>query len=84
MQPLKARVRNGRLVLDEPTNLREGEEIELVPIDGVFAAGGDHLDDAERAALHRSIDEGVDDFERGDTEDAFDFVARLKARRGGG
>jgi hypothetical protein len=81
MPPLKAHVRNGRLVLDEPTDLPDGEEIELVPIDDALAAGGDHLDDAERAALHRSIDEGVEDFERGDTEDAFDFIARLKARR---
>jgi hypothetical protein len=33
MQPLKAHVKNGRLVLDEPTDLPEGEEIELVPLD---------------------------------------------------
>ena len=29
MQPLKAHVKNGRLVLDEPTDLPKGEEIEL-------------------------------------------------------
>ena len=37
MQPLKAHVKNGRLVLDEPTDLPEGEEIELVPLDGRLA-----------------------------------------------
>ena len=32
MQPLKAHVKNGRLLLDEPTDLPEGEEVELVPL----------------------------------------------------
>jgi hypothetical protein len=41
MQPLKAHVRNGRLVLDEPTDLPEGEVVELVP-------RGDVLDTANR------------------------------------
>lgn len=80
-QPLRARVRNGRLVVDEPTDRPEGEEVELVPLDEVLARGGDYLDDEERAALHRSIEEGIEDFERGDTEDAFEFLARLRARR---
>ena len=81
MQPLKAHVHNGRLVLDEPTDLPEGEVIELVPLDEVLDTGGDYLDDEERAALHRSIEQGIEDFEKGDTEDAFEFLARLKARR---
>ena len=55
MQPLKAHVHNWRLVLDEPTDLPEGEEVELVPLDEVLDSGGDYLDDEERAALHRSI-----------------------------
>ena len=33
MQALKAVVKNGRLVLDEPTNLPEGTEVELLSID---------------------------------------------------
>jgi hypothetical protein len=33
MTPLKACVKNGRLVLDEPTDLPEGEVIELVPLE---------------------------------------------------
>ena len=81
MKPLKAQVHNGRLVLDEPTDLPEGQVVELVPLDEVLARGGDYLDGDERAALHRSIEEGIEDFERGDTEDAFDVLARLKARR---
>ena len=80
MQPVKAHVRNGRLVLDEPTDQPEGAEVELVPLDEVLARGGDYLHDEERAALHRSIEEGIEDFEKGDTEDGFEFLARLKAR----
>jgi hypothetical protein len=80
-QPLRARVRNGRLVVDEPTDRPEGEEVELVPLEEVLARGGDYLDDEERAARHRSIEEGIEDFEKGDTEDAFEFLARLRARR---
>jgi hypothetical protein len=33
MTPLKAVVKNGRLVLDEPTELPEGTEIELLPVE---------------------------------------------------
>ena len=43
MNPVKARVKNGRLVLDVPTDLPEGEEVELVRLDEV-RAGDEHLD----------------------------------------
>jgi hypothetical protein len=81
MHALKAHVKNGRLVLDEPTDLPEGREVELVPVDDVLASGGDHLDDEERERLHASIEQGIEDFEKGDTEDAFEFLNRLKAQR---
>jgi hypothetical protein len=48
--PLRARVENGRLVLDEPTTLPEGTVIDLVADDE-----GDDLTDAERQALHRAL-----------------------------
>jgi hypothetical protein len=81
MQTVKAQVRNGRLVVDEPTDLPEGKVIELVLVDDLLTRGEDSLDDSEREALHRSIEEGFDDFESGDVEDAFEFLARLKSRR---
>lgn len=34
---LRAHVKNGRLVLDEPTTLPEGAEVELVPMDEIDA-----------------------------------------------
>jgi hypothetical protein len=80
MQPLKAHVHNGRLVLDEPTDLPEGEVIELVPLDEVLARGGDYLDEEERARLHASIERGISDAKAGRTVDASDGIARLRAR----
>ena len=80
MQALKAHVRGGRIVVDEPTNLPEGE-VELVPLAELLARGGDTLDDEERAALHQSIEEGFEDFEQGNTEDAFEFLSKLKSER---
>ena len=49
---LKARVHAGRLVFDEPTDLPEGTEVQLLPLDP-----GDWLDDASRAALHQALRE---------------------------
>lgn len=73
MQALKAHVHNGRLVLDEPTDLPEGTEVELLALDD--------LDPEERARLLQAIDEGVDDVERGDHVDGFEFIAQLRASR---
>ena len=74
MAPLKAVVKNGRIVVDEPTELPEGTEIELVPVDEEF-------DPEERARLLAAIDEGIEDFERGDHMDGFEFIAKMRAKR---
>lgn len=71
---LKARVRNGRLVLDEPTNLPEGAEVTVI------LADSDDLDDEERAELHRAIEEGMDDCDAGRVEDAYQLIAELRSR----
>jgi hypothetical protein len=73
MQPLRARVRNGRLVLDEPTNLPEGAEVELMPTDD--------LDDEERAELDRSLRAAIAEANSGDVMDADQFFAQLRASR---
>jgi len=77
----EAVVRNGRLVLDEPTDLPDGEVVELVPLDEVLARGGDYVDDEERARLHAALDRGSADIEAGRTVDAAEFLAKLDARR---
>jgi len=75
MRALKAHVRGGRLVVDEPTNLPEGAEVELVAVED------DDFSPEERARLLQAIDEGVQDIERGDHIDGFESVAQLRARR---
>jgi hypothetical protein len=81
MQPLKAHVRKGRLVLDEPTDLPEGEEVELVPLDELLARGGDYLDEDERQRLHDSLHESIEQMKRGETIDAATAMAELRAHR---
>jgi hypothetical protein len=75
MHAHKAHVRGGRLVLDEPTELPEGTEVELLAVDD------DDLDAEERSRLLHAIEEGIAHFERGDHVDGFEFVAQLRARR---
>ncbi|MEY2460081.1 MAG: hypothetical protein QOG30_1911 [Acidimicrobiaceae bacterium] len=79
MQHLKAHVHNGRLVLDEPTDLPEGEVVYLQPVDKV-AGDIDEFDDEERLALNRALDEGIAAARTGDHVDAEDFVRDLLAR----
>ncbi len=83
MRALKAHVRGGRLVLDEPTDLPEGEAIELVPLDEVLAGGGDYLDEEERQRLQQSIERGLEDARAGRTVDAEQVIAALRARTAG-
>jgi hypothetical protein len=80
MRALKAKVRGGRLVLDEPTDLPEGEVIELVPLDDVLATGGDYLDEEERRRLEQSIERGLEDVRVGRTVDGEQVIAELRAR----
>lgn len=75
MHALKARVENGRLILDEPTMLPDGTEVFLT-----FAGGEDDLDDSERAELHRAIERGLDDVDAGRVVDAAEVLAELRAR----
>jgi hypothetical protein len=74
MSALRARVQNGRLVLDEPTELPEGMVLELAVVDA-----GDTLDDEERAALHAALEEGLAQAEAGEDVDAFEALKRLRA-----
>lgn len=75
MQPLKAHVKDGRLLLDEPTDLPEGEVVELVRADS------DDMDDAERAALRESLAVSIDQMKKGQLVDADELLTRLRARK---
>jgi hypothetical protein len=70
MNALKAHVKGGLIVLDEPAELREGAELLIVPVD----AG---MGDVERAALEQAIEDGAADFEAGRFESAREFALQL-------
>jgi hypothetical protein len=70
---LKARVHNGRLVVDEPTGLPEGTEIDLLPLDP-----GDWLDSEDRAALHQALIDSQADVEAGRLFDAEEVLRELR------
>ncbi|MGE0400549.1 MAG: hypothetical protein AB7T06_27820 [Kofleriaceae bacterium] len=74
MQALKVLVKNGRLVVDEPTDLPDGAEVEIVVID-------DKLTTEERAELHASLDRALDDSEAGEGVDATEYLEQYRARR---
>ena len=73
MQALKAKVVNGRLVLDEATTLPDGTEVDLT-----VANDDDQLDDEERSALHAALDTAWTSARAGRTNDAHDLLRRLR------
>lgn len=79
-QPLRAHVRNGRIVVDEPTDRPEGELIYVQLVDGVVADDRDNLADEQRAALHRELDASIAEAEAGETEDFAQVLAELRQR----
>jgi hypothetical protein len=71
-----AHVKNGRLTLDEPTDLPEGS---VVPLE--VADDWDDLDDEERAELQASLRESIDQMKAGQTIDIEQALAELRAHR---
>ena len=72
---LKARVMAGRLVLDEATDLPEGTEVELLPLDP-----GDWLDEDGRAALHQALKDSDQDVKAGRLVAADVILRELRSR----
>jgi hypothetical protein len=70
---VKAHVHNGRLLLDEPTELPEGTEIELLPLDP-----GDWLQSDDRAALHRILSASQTDLQEDRLFDADEVLSELR------
>jgi len=71
---LHARVTNGRLVVEEPTDLPEGVVVELVTLD-------EAMDAKERAALVASIERGLAQVDRGEGVPAEEALKRLRASK---
>jgi hypothetical protein len=73
MQVIRATVRSGRIVVDEPTTLPDGHEVAL----GVL--NDDGMSEAERRRLHASITRGIRDGQAGREMDLDSFLDQLDA-----
>ena len=76
MNSLRARVENGRLVLDGPTTLPDGTVVDLVLDDE-----GDDLSDADRAALHTALARSWESVNAGRVRSASAIIDELRIRR---
>ena len=72
---LRAVVKDGRLVVDEPTTLPEGTVLDLVVDDE-----GDDLDATERAALHAHLESSWEASRRGEFVPAEHVLAELRRK----
>jgi hypothetical protein len=77
MSPLRARVQNGRIVLNEPTTLREGTVIDLIADDE-----GDDLTEDERRALHQALSASWESAESGRLRPASTILDEVRADGG--
>jgi hypothetical protein len=75
MNALKARVRQGRLVVQEPVDFPEGTELELT-----IADPGDDLDEAERNALHEALSRAWESTKAGKGRPASEFLADFQQK----
>ena len=76
MTAFRARVQNGRLVIDTPTALPEGTVLDLVVDDE-----GDDLSDEERAALHDALRKSAEELNTGKSYPATDVLRDLQRGR---
>ena len=71
----KAHVENGRIVVDEPTDLPDGTTLEVGSLE--VLDDDDDLDAEERAELHGSLDDAIADIEAGHGVDGDEVIRRL-------
>ena len=77
----KAIVRNGRLRLDEPTDLPENAVVPLFDAEPYQNIGSfDDLDDKSRAKLEAALDRGWDEIEAGRGLSLDESLSRLSSR----
>jgi hypothetical protein len=69
------RVKDGRIVLDEPTDLPDGE-VKVVVVDVE-----DEMDEEERDRLHASILRGIKDAEAGRVVEPDELKKRLRSQQ---
>ena len=74
MSALKAHFVNGRIVLDEPAEIAEG-----APLIVLMSDDGVEMDNAERARVHRALDEADEDIAAGRIVSEDQMWAALRA-----
>jgi hypothetical protein len=80
MQPIKAHVKNGRLQLDEPTTLAEGQIVYLQPVEGLVVTEPEERDDDDRAALHAELEASLAEADAGEVVAFSTALADLRQR----
>jgi hypothetical protein len=74
VKALRAHVQNGQIVLDEPADLLEGADVE------VLLPEPDEMTVEDQAELEAALEESAAQFERGEFEDARAVAIRLLAK----
>jgi hypothetical protein len=72
----RVRVENGRIHIDQPTDLPDGTELELV-----IADEGDELSPDERRALNAALEAGWAEVEAGEVQPASEVLDELRRRQ---
>jgi len=72
---LRAKVREGHLIIEDPVDLPEGAEVDLQIVDP-----GDELDDEDRGRLHGALLEAQSELDRNDAVAAVDALAAIRGR----
>lgn len=73
MGVIRAHVKNGQIVLDEPVELDDGAEVLVIPISHDMGA-------QERTELGTMLDESFEDLRAGRTVDGPTFLRELRSR----
>jgi len=81
MEPLKAHVKNGRLTLDEPTDLPDGKVVYLTRVEELVVVDEEDRDQSDRAALHAELEASIAEAESGQTEDFVKVLSELRQQR---
>jgi hypothetical protein len=80
LKPHEAHVKNGRLVLDEPTDLPEGTVVPLFDDPYAYLDDSDDMDEEERERLQASIERGLAQMRAGLGRPAEEVIAELRRR----
>jgi hypothetical protein len=73
---LKAHVRNGRIIVDEPVDLPDGAELRLY----LYDAAADSMPSEERARLERALERSLAQADAGELIEADEVLAEREQR----